>query len=553
MAEMPDSLNGLLDEAQSGRVSRRRFLRQAAVAGISLPTAAALLDSLAASGANAATAASSASSTVRMALSFNPQSPDPAIFFQNEGFTIEEACYENLVRHTPNAPTPQYQPWLATSWKVSKDAKEYAFKLRPGVKFHDGTPVDAAAWKFTAERTIKINQGPVEALEGVAAVEAPNPETVVFKLKHPVSDFLPFIASGYGIKAVSPTTVKAHQVNGDLGQAYLRKHDAGSGPYTMQSVSSNSYTLQAYAKYWGKKAHFKTAILTVIPDFTSQVLQLENGELDLMVHGVPPRDLPVLQSKGFKIWPIAGFNFNLFFVNPRRHPLLKTTAGRQALAHGINRELIVQQALGKYAQVSRQIYPAGIMPKSMPSYNPKYDPDILKKAVSQLPSSARSQNVDVAYMNDDSSNVLISQLLLTELQAAGLKATARAVTQPESFDYPTKPAGRPDILVNDGIASDAAAAAPYANLFMAKGGPLNYMAVTVPGADELIQKGLLQTKQSKVLQLDQQAALLYAKSGYFIPLCDRGEVVVTRKGIAGVEHCFNSVYGILLGSLYETA
>jgi peptide/nickel transport system substrate-binding protein len=298
----------------------------------------------------------------------------------------------------------------------------------------------------------------------------------------------------------------------------------------MQSVSSNSYTLQAYEKYWGKKAYFKTAILTVIPDFTSQVLQLENGELDLMVHGVPPRDLPVLQSKGFKIWPIAGFNFNLFFVNPRRHPLLKTTAGRQALAHGINRELIVQQAFGKYAQVSRQIYPAGIMPKSMPSYNPKYDPDILKKAVSQLPSSARSQNVDVAYMNDDSSNVLISQLLLTELQAAG-----------------------PDILVNDGIASDAAAAAPYAKLFMAKGGPLNYMAVTVPGADELIQKGLLQTKQSKVLELDQQAALLYAKSGYFIPLCDRGEVVVTRKGIAGVEHCFNSVYGILLGSLYETA
>ena len=79
------------------------------------------------------------------------------------------------------------------------------------------------------------------------------------------------------------------------------------------------------------------------------------------------------------------------------------------------------------------------------------------------------------------------------------------------------------------------------------------MDVYVPAADALIHEGLLQTDPAKVIALDQQAALLYAKSGYTIPLCDRPELIITRKGIAGVEHLFNSTYAILLGSLYESA
>ena len=310
---------------------------------------------------------------MRSALSFTPQPPDPAIFFQNEGLTIEEACYENLVRYTPNVPCAEYQPWLATGWTISKDGLIYAFKLRPGVRFHDGTPVDAQAWKFTAERTIKIGQGPIEAMVGVAAIEAPNSDTVVFKLQHPVSDFLAFIASCYGIKAVSPSAVKAHEINGDLGQAWLRTHDAGSGPYTLDSVTPNQYTLKAYPGYWGQKAYFGTAILSVIPDFTTQVLELEEGQLDIVMHGVPFRDLP-LEAKGFVFWTIPTMNRNCFELNPNGHPLLRTEQGRQALASGIDRKAMVAAAFGLYATVADQIYPGGAMPANLVSYDPRYDP-----------------------------------------------------------------------------------------------------------------------------------------------------------------------------------
>ncbi len=542
-----------LQDVPAKAMSRRELLQYAAAAGISLPFARSAFGALSRDFASVSRAAPGtvSSATVRTALSFTPQSPDPAIFFQNEGFTIEEACYENLVRYTPNAPKPEYQPWLATSWTISPDGLTYAFKLRPGVRFHDGTPVNAEAWKFTAERTIKINQGPIEAMVGVAAVDAPNPETVVFHLAHPVSDFLAFIASGYGIKAVSPATVKAHQVNGDLGQSWLRTHDAGSGPYTLNAVTPNQYTLKAFEGYWGQKPYFGTAILTVIPDFTTQVLELEEGQLDLMIHGVPFRDLPMLEAKGFTVWAIPGFNRDMLFVNPNGHPMLRTQQGRQALASAINRDLIVTAAFGKYATVATQVYPGGIMPASDVSYDPKYDPSVLQQFASRLPSKVRDTPLDVAYLNDLGENLEIAQLLLVELQAAGLKATARAVNQPETFNYPSEHSGLPDILVNDGIASDAAAAAPFANLFLAKSGPLNYFNAYVPAADALIQEGLRQTDPAKVIKLDQQAALLYAESGYTIPLCDRPEVIVTRAGIAGVEHCFNSVYGILLGTLYS--
>jgi hypothetical protein len=67
----------------------------------------------------------------------------------------------------------------------------------------------------------------------VASVETPDASTVVVKLKSPVSAFLDYMAAPYGPKIVSPTLVKAHEVDGDLAQEYLQTHDAGTGPYTI--------------------------------------------------------------------------------------------------------------------------------------------------------------------------------------------------------------------------------------------------------------------------------------------------------------------------------
>ena len=77
------------------------------------------------------------------------------------------------------------QPLLATSWTKSADAKTWTFTIRQGVKFHDGTPMTAAAVKAAIDRTIKLNQGAAYIWGAVKSIDAPDATTVVFHLKYP--------------------------------------------------------------------------------------------------------------------------------------------------------------------------------------------------------------------------------------------------------------------------------------------------------------------------------------------------------------------------------
>lgn len=487
------------------------------------------------------------SSVLRTAFSFNQGSLDPDIFFNNEGLSITMAVYESLLRDKPNAPTPQQEPWLATSWSESPDGLTYTFKLRTGVKFHDGTPVNAAAVKFSFERRMKINAGPAEATMGVKSVDAPNPTTVVVHMKRPTRAFLAFMASGYGLKIMSPTTIKKHEVGGDLGQKWLETHDAGSGPYEISSVTQSQYTLTRFDGYWNKPAGFKTVEIKVIPDFTSQELQLQQGGLDLMIHGTPTKDLPRLESMGFKVTTEPTFNRTTLFLNPAT-PAFATPQLRLAVAAAINRASIIKQVWGKYATVATQMYPAGALRVPLAPYNVAYDPSKLKALVSKLPANDRT--VSLTYTDDDPDNQQLAQLIQAQLSAAGLQMTSRGVPQTEFFSYATKPNLRPDAALIGGCSSDAGSPDPFARLFYTANAPLNFFqANSGNGADHALDEATTTVDPKASDRFYDQAGRLYAASGLFIPLADRPEVYVTRLGLTGIEHEFVSPFAIRLASL----
>ena len=108
-------------------------------------------------------------------------------------------------------------PDLATSWTQSNDGKTWTFKLRSGVKFHDGTPVDAAAVQFTFNRLFKLNQGAVGDFAAIDQVDAPDPLTVVFHLKTPFPSFLTSLTTLWGPGIVSPKTVHGAPGQGRSG------------------------------------------------------------------------------------------------------------------------------------------------------------------------------------------------------------------------------------------------------------------------------------------------------------------------------------------------
>ena len=176
------------------------------------------------------------SRVLKMAFNANMQVPDPDIFYEVEGNEVTTSVYEGLARYKPDS--PEIEPALAKSWTISPDGTTYTFKLRDGVKFHDGTPMNAASWQADFKRRTDVNNAPAYMLADVTSTEAPDPLTFVVHLKQPVSPFLDYMALPYGPKAVSPTALKAH-AGTDFAQNYLKDHDAGTGPYTITKFTTD--------------------------------------------------------------------------------------------------------------------------------------------------------------------------------------------------------------------------------------------------------------------------------------------------------------------------
>ncbi len=144
-----------------------------------------------------------------------------------------------------NFQTGELEPKLATEWAVSDDGTTWTFKLREGVKFHDGTEMDADAVKFSIERTRDGGQGYSFLWAGIKSIDTPDPYTVVFNLESGQPLDL-MMASSIGAYIISPTAIEAN------GDEYLQSHDAGTGPYMLKSfVEAQEVTLVKFEDYWG--------------------------------------------------------------------------------------------------------------------------------------------------------------------------------------------------------------------------------------------------------------------------------------------------------------
>ncbi len=180
-----------------------------------------------------------------------PTTLDPAVNYEQAGEPFLANVYDGLVR-VEGATEATIIPWLAEKWDKTSDGLTYTFYLRKGVKFHDGTPLNAAAVKFSFERLLKLNSGAVANYDAIKKIEAIDELTVRFTLKFPYSSFLVSLTSLWGPTVVSPTAVKAHEVDNDMAQGWLAGNEAGSGPYRLESyVRNQQLVLVRNPDYWG--------------------------------------------------------------------------------------------------------------------------------------------------------------------------------------------------------------------------------------------------------------------------------------------------------------
>lgn len=246
--------------------------------------------------------------------------------------------YDRLVEQDADQ---TYHPHLAESWETSADGMNWTFKLRQGVRFHDGEPFNAAtvAW-WIAKYTGSVNSYLTDAIDRVDVIDD---FTVRFVMKRPEPNLIYNLASSFmGIP--SPKSYDA------AGDSYGVTQAIGTGPYKLESLVVGQETvLVANQDYnWGSDLsenkgapYIKRLTLREIPDASTAFLELKTGGVGMLL-GVPDAFLPQLQADsniGFRILP--GFGVTYLMFNSKSEPFADMTV-RQATALAIDQSAILK-------------------------------------------------------------------------------------------------------------------------------------------------------------------------------------------------------------------
>jgi len=265
------------------RVNRRTFLTAAGGAA-GLVMAHRLLP------ADPARAASSADrATLVAAFSLTIRSLDPGRALAPDELMVTHAAYDSLVTFDgEDLSTPR--PSLATDWKISGGSRLYTFTLRSGVRFASGNPFTSADVKWTFERVVNLKSNPAFFLDNVAEVTAPNPRTVVLRLKAPQPSILPILSSP-ALGIVDSKLMLEHGADAgpdaktkDQAEPYLMGHSAGTGAFVLASYAPNQeVVLVRNPQHWRGPAALERVVIRNISEATTEALQLARGDLDIAV------------------------------------------------------------------------------------------------------------------------------------------------------------------------------------------------------------------------------------------------------------------------------
>jgi peptide/nickel transport system substrate-binding protein len=298
------------------------------------------------------------------------QTLDPAVNYDFSGGFFLLNCYEGLVKAV-GSKEAKITPALAESWEISPDGLTYTFKVRQSVKFHDGTPLNAEAVKYSFDRLLAMKMGAVGNFTSIDKIEVVDDQTVKFVLKAPFPSFLLALTSMWGPIVVSPTAVKAHETNGDMGQAWLAENDAGTGPYKVEKWERNQQlTLVRNPDYWGGwgDKFLEKIIVRFVPETTTMREMIEKGDADVAVGMSSIQDLDALaKTAGVVVEEFPAMSIREVRINTTKPPLDDVRV-RQALAWSFDYDQAANGILGGHAIRMDSITAKGVAGYYKPSF-----------------------------------------------------------------------------------------------------------------------------------------------------------------------------------------
>ncbi|MBD8053812.1 ABC transporter substrate-binding protein [Rhodococcus ruber] len=294
--------------------------------------------------------------TLRYATTYGASSFDPHKTRVAQDNIMLTQVYDRLVHRDRDA---NPIPGLAESWEFSDDGRTLTFRLREGLQFQDGTPLDAQAVRANLERAQEPDSITTTMLAPVEAIETPDPTTVVLRLNGPGTQLVLTLSDLPGMM-VSPNAFGTPDKD-----AALVLRPVGAGRYTVADAQPGaSYDFAAWDGYWDPASvtaeRFEWEVVT---DPQTRINALASGELDIAM--ATPLSIDPAAAQGLNSQVQTSLNHYVLHFNRTRSEFGKVDV-RRALSTAIDRQALVGSALEGHGEAASQNFPQGYF-----AYNPE--------------------------------------------------------------------------------------------------------------------------------------------------------------------------------------
>ncbi|GJG87977.1 peptide ABC transporter substrate-binding protein [Gemmatimonadetes bacterium T265] len=409
---------------------------------------------------------------------YDPRTLDPALATDVPTGRVVSYVFDGLTRFTPDA---RVAPGLATRWEVSPDGRVYTFHLRPGVRFHDGTPLLArhvvASWARALGPSIKGgNKLPLFPIQGARAVadgrapalagaRALDDSTVQVTLDTALAIFPKLLA-------MPVASVVAPNAGADFGQ-----HPVGTGPWRFVEWKHDDYLRFARNPgYWGGTPGVDTLTARIIPEPSTAVAEFENGTVDVLA--VPEGETRAWEQtdeRQARLQSAPALRLYYVAINTTRGPLADVRV-RQALNLAVDKKAILDRLVA-----GRGVRASGVIPGALDSLADDrapypYDP---ARARQLLADAGFPNGIDVQLWSSQQPTVArMAQAIQGYLKAANVRATLVQRDAPSVREAARN--GQVDLVVKDWFAdypdADAFLTPLLASTSRGVGGNLSFYA-----------------------------------------------------------------------------
>jgi peptide/nickel transport system substrate-binding protein len=532
--------NHYIDELVAGRLGRREFLRRGAALGMSAGVMGAVLSACgganktggaATSSTTGATTSSSAPAAKGGTMKLASQVPSGAI----NPLTVSDAGGLCMLAMTgefltfDNNQALQLQPMLATSWKASAGGKVWTFKIRQGVKFHDGSPLtaDDVVWTIQQLADKKNASNALSTFEGVitpAGVRKVDSHTVEFHLEAANGNF-PYLVSTDNYNAII--------VPKGTDWAKWQKSFVGTGPFKLGSYTQNQgATFTANPDYWGGKPNLDSAVFSFYASQAPQITALSGGNVDVIVQFVAQGAEALTKSSNYNIIKLKSSNHRELSMRCDQAPFTDPRV-RQAIALCLDRPAMVTALLQSLGQVGNDSPFAPKFPSTDTSI-PQRTQNIAK-AKQLLAAAGHSKISTTLYTEQYEEIPALAQVIAQSASKIGVDIKLKVETQ--SAYYGKATFGQSDWL--DGQMSlvdygDRGVPNVFLEAPLATGGPWNAAHFNNKQYDALVKQYIaavdLSTQKTIAGKIE---TLLLAQTPLVIPYFIDG-LCATTKQVSGV-------------------